>query len=66
MEVAPVVSVLLPVYNGSSEYLREAVASILAQTFTDFELIIIDDGSNEETKMTLEDCTQLSNKYEKL
>lgn len=42
--VQPRVSVLMPVYNGE-KYLREAVDSILAQTLTDFEFIIIDDGS---------------------
>lgn len=42
------VSVLMPVYNGS-RYLRESVDSILNQTFTDFEFIIIDDGSTDDT-----------------
>lgn len=43
---APVVSVLMPVYNARL-YLRRTVDSILAQTFTDFEFIIIDDGSTD-------------------
>jgi len=42
----PAISTVLPVYNGES-YLREAVDSILGQTFTDFELIIINDGSTD-------------------
>lgn len=42
----PRVSVLLPVHQGE-RYLREAVESILNQTFTDFELIIIDDASTD-------------------
>jgi glycosyltransferase involved in cell wall biosynthesis len=42
----PQVSVILPVYNGEA-YLREAVDSILAQTFADFELLIINDGSTD-------------------
>lgn len=42
----PLVSVVLPVYNGE-QFLEEAIDSILAQSFTDFELIIIDDGSTD-------------------
>lgn len=40
------VTVLMPVYNGE-RYLREAIDSILQQTFTDFEFLIIDDGSTD-------------------
>ena len=40
------ISVILPVYNAEL-YIEEAVNSILSQTFTDFELIIIDDGSTD-------------------
>jgi len=42
----PLVSVVLPVYNGE-EYLADAINSILFQTFSDFELILIDDGSTD-------------------
>ncbi len=42
------VSIILPTYNRVN-YLRPAVESILAQTFTDWELIIADDGSDAET-----------------
>lgn len=41
---APTVSVIVPVYNVE-KYLRQCLDSILAQTFTDFELLLIDDGS---------------------
>lgn len=42
----PRVTVLLPVHNGGA-YLDAAVRSILGQTFTDFELLAIDDGSTD-------------------
>jgi glycosyltransferase involved in cell wall biosynthesis len=42
----PTVSVVMPVYNGR-RYLTEAVQSILGQTFADFELIVVDDGSTD-------------------
>ncbi len=44
----PRVTVLMPVYN-CRQYAARAVSSILAQTFRDFELLIIDDGSNDGT-----------------
>lgn len=44
----PKVTVLMPVFNGEA-FLREAVNSILAQTFTDFEFLIIDDGSTDRS-----------------
>lgn len=44
----PAVSVLMSVYNGQN-FLRQAVDSILGQTFADFEFIIIDDGSTDAT-----------------
>jgi glycosyltransferase involved in cell wall biosynthesis len=49
----PLVSVILAAYNAE-HYLREAIASILNQTFTDFEFIIIDDGSTDRTKAIIE------------
>ena len=45
----PKVSVCIPTYN-CSKYLQETIESILSQTFTDFELIIIDDCSTDHTK----------------
>ena len=46
MQIPPVISVLLPVYN-SERYISLAIESILNQSFTDFEFIIIDDCSSD-------------------
>jgi glycosyltransferase involved in cell wall biosynthesis len=54
MALSPPISVLLAVYNGQ-RYLRQAVDSVLAQTFEDFEFIIIDDGSTDQTRSILEE-----------
>lgn len=48
----PSISVVLPAYNAE-RFLGEAVKSILRQTFTDFELIAIDDGSTDRTREIL-------------
>ena len=44
----PKVSVVMAVYNGE-QYLQEAIESILSQTFSDFEFIIVDDASTDCT-----------------
>lgn len=46
--VAPSVTVLMTVYNGS-KYLKDSVKSILNQTFRDFELLIVDDASTDDS-----------------
>ena len=47
-DVDPTVSVLMPVYNAGY-YLRAAVESVLTQTFEDFELLTLDDGSTDSS-----------------
>ncbi len=49
---APLISVVLPVYNGE-KYLAESIDSILSQSFTSFELIMIDDGSTDHSPQIL-------------
>lgn len=52
MSMKPTVSLVMKVYNGE-KYLREAIESILNQTFTDFEFLIIDDGSTDHSEQII-------------
>ncbi len=54
----PEISVIVPVYNVE-KYLRPCIDSILAQTFTDFELILVDDGSPDR-------CGEICDEYEQI
>ena len=49
VEAVPAVSICLPVYNGEN-YVAEAIESMLAQTFADFELVITDNASTDRTE----------------
>lgn len=48
MQKSPVVSILMPAYNCEN-FIRSSVGSMLSQTFKDFELIVINDGSTDKT-----------------
>lgn len=52
---APLVTVLMPVCNGE-QFLLEAINSILGQTFADFELLVIDDGSTDRSAEIVKNC----------
>jgi glycosyltransferase involved in cell wall biosynthesis len=59
----PLVTVLLPVFNAE-HYLPEALDSILSQTYTDFELLIIDDGSNDKSPYILSEYANKDNRLQ--
>jgi len=54
----PTVSVIIPTYNRA-RVLNEAIDSVLAQDFHDFEIVVVDDGSNDNTPEILESYQQI-------
>ena len=63
-EQIPMISVVMSVYNGE-KYIREAIESILNQTFSDFELIILDDGCTDHTEEIIKEYTDKRIRYTK-
>jgi GT2 family glycosyltransferase len=54
----PKVTVFIPVYNRE-KYIGEAIESILAQTFSDFEILLVDDGSTDQSVDTIRSFSDL-------
>lgn len=59
MDRKPAISVIIPFYNVGEALFSKCIDSILKQTFRDFELLIIDDGSSDEYRKMLEDTEKL-------
>jgi len=57
----PIVSIFIPVYNGE-KYLSQALDSLLEQTFKDFEIIIVNDGSTDRTQIISEQYASKDNR----
>ena len=55
----PKLSVIIPLYN-KAPYVKKALESVFAQTYTDFELIIVDDGSTDDSAAIAEKCLHTS------
>ena len=53
-EMKPYISVIIPSYNRAA-VLERAIYSVLRQSYTDFELIVVDDGSTDQTKQLVKD-----------
>ncbi|MGL5964475.1 MAG: glycosyltransferase family 2 protein [Fusobacteriaceae bacterium] len=61
MDKNPMISVVMSVYNGE-KYLTPAIESILNQTYTDFEFIIINDGSNDQSLEIIQKYKEIDNR----
>jgi len=49
----PLISIIIPVYNGE-KYLAETIDSVIKQTYTNWELLIVNDGSTDNTKKVIQ------------
>ena len=59
---SPLVSICIPVYNGA-QYIRETIESLLNQSYPAIEIIVVDDGSTDDTKCVLQSISDVRLKY---
>ena len=59
---SPVISVVVPVYNAE-KYLRRCLESIKSQSFTDFEIILIDDGSPDDSGAICDEYAEIDSRF---
>ena len=62
---APAVSIIMPAFNRE-RYLAESIESVLNQTFSDWELIVVDDGSSDSTPAIIERYRLSFPRYQRL
>ena len=58
----PRISVIIPCYN-SEKFIKETMDSVLSQTYRDFEVIVIDDGSKDKTREIIQSFDDERIKY---
>ena len=63
MNAMPTFSIIIPVYNVAP-YLRECLDSLLAQTFTDWEAICVDEGSTDGSSVILDEYTNNDGRFQ--
>lgn len=63
--MCPMVSIVLPVFNGE-RYLEQSINSCIAQSFVDWELIIVDDASTDSTSNIIDEFAKIDSRISKL
>lgn len=58
----PLISVILPTYNGNPTWLKETIDSVLVQSYTNFELIIINDASTNNVETQIKETVLLDSR----
>lgn len=53
------ISIIVPIYNTPKDYIQKCISSLLKQTYSSYEILLVDDGSNEDVA---DYCDELSHK----